>query len=96
MSPKIDTCSVNATERPSGNSTASISNRILQLTLPMTRHTTTICLLAGRETCHTRAVGNGLSHTFHPPGAVHTLRLHVLGGGGLGGFLPLLSMQGSR
>ena len=52
----------------------------------MTRHTTIICLLAGRETYHTRAEGNGLSHTFHPPGTVHALRLHVLGEGASGAF----------
>lgn len=67
-------------------STTSVSNCILQLTLPMTRRTTIICLLAGRKTCCTRAGGNGLSHTIHLPGAVHALRLRVPGGGGLGAF----------
>lgn len=87
MSPKIDMCSVNATATWEQRAPLSVSNCILQLTLPITRRTTIICLLAGRKTCHLRG-GNGLSHTIHLPrrSPVHALRLRVRGGGGLGAF----------
>lgn len=101
MSPKTDTFhpgSVKATTRHSGNRE---HHRHLKLHSsldlahdpPHHHH-----LLLGRQedmphSCHRQWAE---PHTLCLPGTVHALRLHVLGGGGLGGFLPLLSMQGSR